>query len=113
MKIVELRKMAEKRFVFDCQWDRFGLVLGKGEFVCYSLDVQKDMEVEITFASGYPGGVLFFSRKEESDEVVVSVESEQKKITVYIKKGKGEFIVRVLDGEVCLEKLEFREKSMW
>ena len=128
MRITELRKMGERQFVFDCQWDRFGLVLGKGEFVCYSLDVQTDMEVEITLAPGYPGGMLSLGRKsgawdgehseakgavaedEMVEETVVSVGSAQKNVKAYIKAGKGEFFVRALDGEVCLEKLEFIKK---
>lgn len=118
MKLTELHKMGERRFVFDCQWDRFGLVLGRGEFVCYSLDVQRDMEVEITFAPGYPGGVLSLGRKsgEEggeirvTEEVVVSVDSIQKNVTTYIKYGRGALVIRALEGEVCLEKLEFRKK---
>ncbi len=122
MKIVKLREAGEKQFVFDCQWDRFGLVLGKGEFVCYSLDEQKDMEVEITFAPGYQGGVLLLGREQahadaakaevenksgESGEKKVLVGVEQKKVKVHIEAGSGALFVRVLEGEVCLARLEF------
>lgn len=120
MKLVELRGVQEKKFVFDCQWDRFGLVLREGEFVCYSLDAQKAVEVEITFAHGYQGGVLSLGRgqenaetaktgKKEKDEKEVLVDSCQKKVKVHAGAGTGALVVRALDGEVCLEKLEFRE----
>ncbi len=107
MKIVELREIQEKQFVFDCQWDRFGLVLREGEFACYSLDAQKDMEVEITFAPGYSGGTLSLGRGQE--EEIVSVSSEQRKVKVHIGAGSGALTARMLEGEICLERLGFRE----
>lgn len=124
MKIVELREIQEKQFVFDCQWDRFGLVLREGEFACYSLGEQKDVEVEITFASGYQGGVLLLERGQvhadaakaevenkngESGGKEVLVDADQKKVKVRIGAGSGALFVRVLEGEICLERLEFGE----
>lgn len=124
MKIVKLREVREKQFVFDCQWDRFGLVLGTGEFACYSLGEQKDVEVEITFASGYQGGVLLLERGQvhadaakaevenkngESGGKEVLVDAGQKKVKVHIGAGSGALFVRVLEGEICLERLEFGE----
>ena len=80
------------------------------------------MEVEITFAPGYQGGVLLLGREQahadaakaevenksgESGEKKVLVGVEQKKVKVHIEAGSGALFVRVLEGEVCLARLEF------
>lgn len=105
MKVIELEPPKEKRFFFDCQWDRFGLVLEKDEFACYQVNAE-EYALEITLADGYPGGILAVSGNEK-EEQIVKVALGDRKAGIIIKAGKGTLKIRVVDGEVCLERLSF------
>lgn len=106
MKLVELGSPGEKRFCFDCQWDRFGLVLGKGEFACYQVNTE-DYEVEISLADGYQGGELGICGNGE--EQYVKISPEVRRVSATVKAGNGRLRLRMTDGEVCLERLSFQE----
>lgn len=106
MKLVELEAEQEKRFFFDCRWDRFGLVLEQGEFVCYKVNADQKFMLNISVAPGYQGGTLAVGW-ENGEELSVKVEAGADKVLVPMKPGEGSIKIRTADGEVCLVRLTF------
>ena len=110
MEIVELHKSKEKRFCFDCGWDRYGLVLHKGEFVCYQAVSDKDF-------------VLCVSVQPTDTDCVIEVgwiSDEPKKVMLHekstafeveMKAGNGQIKVSAIEGKICMVSLKFDNRS--
>lgn len=109
MKLVEVEEEQEKRFYFDCRWDRFGLVLGKDEFACYQAEAKENFVLEIIVAPGYEGGAFTVGWK-DGEEYSVKVSSNAEKVLVPMKAGKGTIKIQVKKGNICLERLVFRKQ---
>lgn len=109
MRLVELSPPGPKRFVFDSGWDRFGLVLGKDEFACYSVDTAEAFSLEILVAEGYAGGVLAVGR--EGQEEIAAIAASDCRVHIPIQAGTQRIKIRVEEGEICLVKLLFGAKT--
>ncbi len=107
MKLVELEAPGKKRSVFDSQWDRYGLVLGTGEFACYTADPGQAMELHLKLAPGYPGGTLEIGRTDDTSSVPVRTGEGEGVIKAQLSAGQGAVRIKVSEGMVCLERLEF------
>ncbi len=107
MKLVELEAAKEKRCVFDCQWDRYGLILSDSEFVCYTVEPGQEVRLKLKFAKGYPGGILGVGRTDDSSLKEFLVKPECTKIEVRLSNGCGAVKIMSLEGTFCLERLDF------
>lgn len=106
--LTELRPAGEKRFVFDCQWDRFGLVLRAGESADYRYDGE-DTPVELELAPGYPGGVLRLSweTSESGEAAEAAVDGGCRRISLLLKGAGSGLRLQMLRGEICVERIRF------
>ena len=103
----------EKRFVFDCQWDRFSLLLGPGEFAEYTIEnteaftvvllVHVEEETHLQLSAGSTRKDIFLKKGDE-----------QAAARLEPKGGSSEKIsirITVETGEAEIKKLEFTARE--
>lgn len=105
MRIVELREEQEKRFYFDCCWDRFGLLLHQGEFACYRVNADKDFILEVSVRGGENGRLEIGWKNDKMQEI--QIKPEDTLFKVKLAAGKGSIKICGGSGEICLEHLSF------
>ena len=107
--LIEQRKEGEKEFPFDCQWERYALLLREGEQVRYTVNGEKDMILTIDCETE-KGARIEVSDAESSYRF--SVKSTDKKIEGNIKlsdSGHTTVSIRAVSGDICMKRLEFAE----
>lgn len=109
-KIVETEPEREKKFCFDCCWDRYGVRLGAGESVAYQIHAKEDFVLEITFAEGYQGGSLMVGAS-NGELQKAKVDAQTKKVSLDVCAVDGTLRIEVTEGEICLVKLDCKRKN--
>lgn len=107
MKLVELDQAGEKRFGFDCQWDRYGLLLKEGEFASYHIDVVQKTKLTVYFKAEEETAVLRISGVNGIMKETVCAEKGSERITVSLPEGVKGIKITVIEGQVCAERLAF------
>lgn len=107
MRLIELDQQGEKRFVFDSQWDRYGLLLQEGEFACYRIDVVEKTNLTIYFRQGMESAVVQVTGCNGIMKKNVCIEKGRSEITVSLPEGVKDVKVMVTKGTICAERLLF------
>lgn len=107
MELVELHQQGKKRFAFDCQWDRYGLLLREGEFVCYHVDVVQKAKLTICFRSEAEPAFMQVAGINGIMKENVCIEKGRGQITVFLPEGVKGVKIMVTEGRVCAERLIF------
>lgn len=108
MKLLELNAKEEKRFGFDCQWDRYGLVMEEGEFACYRLDAGKDIALNLNLEGQKDSSVLEISGMESGMRRIIRMEPGDSEVSAAVQKGETGIRIMVREGKVCIVRLEFQ-----
>lgn len=108
MKLLELNAKEEKRFGFDCQWDRYGLVMEEGEFACYRLEAGKDIALNLNLEGQKDSSVLEISGMESGMCRIIRVEPGESEVSAAVPKGETGIRIMVREGKVCIVRLEFQ-----
>ncbi len=108
MKLLELNAKEEKRFGFDCQWNRYGLVMEEGEFACYRLEAGKDIALNLNLEGQKDSSVLEISGMESGMCRIIRVEPGESEVSAAVPKGETGIRIMVREGKVCIVRLEFQ-----
>lgn len=110
MRIVELHAEKEKRFYFDCGWDRFGLLLKRGEFACYQVNSKQEFILELSVQPG-EGGALRVEWKNETPQILQLLPGDTS-CRITLSAGSSKVKISGESGEICLEHLAFYENAV-
>lgn len=105
LEIRELYPPKEKKFVFDCQWERFGLVLKENEFVTYTIAESKNLKLTLELCKGESAHLVV-----KANEISNSIDVKENQETVEINWEDScvSFIKLSVDmGSVCIKRLIF------
>lgn len=108
MELVELYPENKPEFGFDCQWDRFGLVLHKGEFVSYHMQTERTTQLDLSLIQGYGTAKMAIEDDNGCEIKCIEVMEDRKCLHAELPEGITAIRIAVREGCVCLERLSFR-----
>lgn len=105
MRIIEVQEEKEKRFYFDCRWDRYGLLLQAEEFASYYVNANQEFTVEASLKAGNSGALTI--GWQDGDMQEVQIKEGETFFRVKLPEGRGLIQIGGVNGQVCLEHLTF------
>lgn len=111
MKIVEIQEAKERRFTFDCQWDRYGLELTKNEFAVYSIfNLTEGSTVSFELFCKEGAEVTVFQGNEVLTTLMISSQEAKQRIDDIKLVPAVESSVKLLvhKGKLVLDCVDFK-----
>lgn len=107
MELVELQPEEKQAFAFDCQWDRFGLVLHEKEFASYRVQTERETRLDISVVPGYGAAEMVVEDGSCREIQCLEITEDRKCVHVELPKGITSVRIVVQHGCTCLERLSF------
>lgn len=107
MELVELQPEGKQAFAFDCQWDRFGLVLHEKEFASYRVQTERETRLDISVVPGYGAAEMVVEDGSCREIQCLEVTEDRKCVHAELPKGITSVRIVVRKGCTCLERLSF------
>lgn len=116
MEVIEQYQKQERRFAFDCGWERFALVLHAGNAVAYSFDTTGLPSETVKLTAAYEAkkqarlaagcdtealGEICLEAGKGSCDLTFSVHPDSGKCRFYLHVLEGSILLKTIDWNIC------------
>jgi len=108
MYIIEKKPFADKRFAFDCGWDRYALLLTAGEFAEYTIAECETLIIDISVKVRIAGTIKIELKDSTSEQIQFNEISDKVRANfIDLDNWKGTIRLTMLSGSVELYRIQF------